>query len=142
MVPFCQRKPLQTRPVGTPAGKKGQHEKLSPRGSFSAVSEMPTITPLLLLTGHATALFGPPSTVPKGMVDPRTQRVATDVASPARLSAPVIQPRLLMPLPLPAVPPSSPSSTTRYLDCAASRTGTAIATNKVIAIIVSIRNFM
>src|SRR5712692_641400 len=76
MAPFCQRKPLQIRPVGTPAAKNGQHEKSSPSGSLSAVSEIPTITPLLLLTGQATALFGPPS-VPRGTVDPFTQRVAT-----------------------------------------------------------------
>src|SRR6266478_2231018 len=112
MVPFCQRKPLQMRPVGTPAAKNGQHEKFSPRGSVSVVSEIPTITPLLFLAGHATALFNPPSSVPRGMVNPCTQSVATDVASPARLPAPVIQPRSLMLLALPAVPPSSPSSTT------------------------------
>jgi hypothetical protein len=59
------------------------------------------------------------------------------------LPEPVIQPRLLMPLALPAVPPSSPSSTTWYLDWAASRTGIAVAANKVIAIMHdSIRGFM
>src|SRR5437867_9544616 len=131
------------RPVGSPVPTKGQHEKFSPRGSSSGNSEMPTITPLLFLTGQATALFGPPPSVPRGIVDPCSQRVATDVASPARLSEPVTQPRLLMPLALPAVPPSSPSSTTWYLDWAASGTGIAVAANKVIAIMhFSIRGFM
>src|SRR5438445_3671921 len=77
------------RPVGTPSPKKGQHEKFSPTGSMSGNSEIPTITPLLLLTGQATALFGPPESVPRGMVLPFTQRVATVVKFPGKLSTPV-----------------------------------------------------
>jgi hypothetical protein len=88
---------------------------------------------------HA-ALFGPPR-LPRGTVDPFTQRVETVGKSHGRLSVPVIQPRSLMPL----APPEVSADVNIILDCmlppcspeldyavivAASRSGAAIATNK------------
>src|SRR5262245_6003080 len=110
MTPFSQRNPLQTFPVGAPGAKNGQHEKelcngLS--GLSCVVSEMPTMTPPLLLTGQATALFvsGPPREPRSIGTGPPIQSAARDPASPALLACPVTQPRSLMPL-APAPPPS------------------------------------
>src|SRR5260370_22924042 len=60
---------------------------------------------------HA-ALFGPPR-LPRGTVDPFTQRVETVVKSHGRLSVPVIQPRSLMPL----APPEVSADVNILLDC-------------------------
>src|SRR5262245_31013739 len=109
MTPFSQRKPLQTLPVGSPGAKNGQQEKAfgnGLRGLSCSVSEMPTMTPLLLLTGQATALLvsGPPREPRSIGIGPLIHNAARETASPCRLAWPATQPRLLMLL-APAPPP-------------------------------------
>src|SRR5260370_37809291 len=100
------------RPVGTPSPKKGQHEKFSPTGSMSGNSEIPTITPLLLLTGQATALFGPPESVPRGIAVPFTQRAATLLKLPGKLTTPVNGNRSVMAFGPPMLTQSASSAPT------------------------------
>src|SRR5258705_1480598 len=110
MCPFSQRKPLHIFPVGKPGAKNGQQENDSPRGLSSLVSEIPTINPLLLLTGQATALLvsGPPSVPRSSGVDPWVQRAACETTSPSLFAWPTTWLRLLTPF-APA-PPPRPSS--------------------------------
>src|SRR5215469_1435311 len=88
-------------------------------GLSSFVSEIPTIVPLLLFTGHATALFVPgPPRAPKSIIcGPATHKAACETLSPCWFANPETQPRSLMPLPLPFNPPSVSSGTILYLVC-------------------------
>src|SRR5215472_2493884 len=88
-------------------------------GLSSFVSEIPTIIPLLLLTGHATALLMPgPPRAPKSMTcGPASHKAACETLSPCWLADPETQPRSLMPLPPPFNPPSVSSGTIMYLVC-------------------------
>src|ERR1700742_1847934 len=125
MIPFRQRKPLQILRVGVPGVKNGQHEKASPSGLSSAVSEIPTIRPLSFFTGHATALLvlAPPK-LPRSIALERfTHNAACPTVSPLKLARPVAQSALLMLFAWPAVPPRVGSATTLYLVCETSWRG-------------------
>jgi hypothetical protein len=113
------------------------------------VSEIPTTTPLLLLTGQATALLKPgPPRAPRSITcGPPTHKAACETLSSCWLANPVAQPRLLIPAPPPLNPPSVSSGTILYMVCAVcevSRTGAIAnaATKAIPAMHVDILNFM
>src|SRR5215468_6278994 len=106
MCPFSQRKPWQACPSGGKVAKNTwQEEPDSPRGSISAVSEIPTMTPLLFFTGQATALLGPPR-LPRGVRVPLRHSAASEKLSPVKLAMPTTHPRSLMLIPCPCTPPA------------------------------------
>src|SRR5579863_5842484 len=125
MTLFCQRKPLHIFPVGLAGVKNGQQEKASPRGLLSAVSEMPTISPLLFSTGQATTLLAaaPPSAPRSIAFVVLNHNAAWPTLSPAKLARPVTQPRLLMLFAAPALPPRVGRVITLYVVCAMSQAG-------------------
>src|SRR5215468_6666667 len=110
ITPRSQTKPRHVWPVEL--GKNAEQLQLSPKGSRSEVSAMPT-TVRRLWFGQDTELFGPPS-VPRSNVCPCRQSTACCVRSSGKLEEPLTQPRLLMLLAPPIVPPREPRRTTEY----------------------------
>ena len=91
--------------------KKFAHEKRAPLGSAWSTSEIPTSIPWSFFTGHAIALFGPPS-VPRSNAAVPRQSVACVVWSPGTFEKPPAQLRLSMLIPPLVVPPSAPRFST------------------------------
>src|SRR5262252_5639237 len=108
MVPLVQRNPRQILYVGAPRVKNGQQENASPRGLLSAVSEIPTSSPLTSLTGQAMALLASsPPKLPRSMAwIALFHSAAWPTVFPGRLARPAAQLRLLMLFACPSVPPS------------------------------------
>src|SRR6266513_1611187 len=103
MTPSCHTKPTQICPVIL--GRNAVQLHSSCNGSSAAVSLKPAIMPLLLIPGHCTTLFGPPS-VPSVSSALLRQNAATRVPLPGRFTKPAISPLLLMPLGRFREPPS------------------------------------
>jgi len=107
------------------------------------------MTPMLALTGHATALFvsGPPR-VPRSVTcGLPIHKAACETVSPAWFADPVTQPRSLMPFPAPCVPPSASSGIILYVVCTFCEVSRAGATANAVssampAKLVDIQNFM
>src|SRR5262249_8807151 len=108
ITPCSHTKPRHVWPVEL--GKNAAQLHLSPSGSISEVSAMPT-TVRRLWFGQATELLGPPS-VPRSNFCPCRQSTACRVWSPGKLEKPLTQPRSLTLLAPLVIPPREARLTT------------------------------